>query len=428
MGYADYDVTLTVPTGWLVQATGTLKNPQEVLSAQTRARLDSARTSATVVRVVTDKDRADSVATNKGSGGKLVWKFHADSVRDIAWGTSPRYNWDVTRAIVDSASARPDTVQIDAFYRTEGKRSYWDEAARYGRHSVEFYSKQLWRYPYPHMSAFDGPVGCGGMEYPMMTCIGGQWDSTSMYEVVTHEIGHMWFPMTVGSDEKRYGWMDEGFTQYNQSQSMADFFKDFDDEKRNRDNYLQVARAGFEEPPMKPGDKYDTEYGFGVATYYKPASVLVALREMLGRPTFEKGFREYGQRWRGKHPMPADFFSTMDQAAGRDLSWFWREWFFETRTLDLAVESVETTGDSTTIVIENKGKAVMPVPLAITREGGKADSLTVPVEVWFDGAKRHVLKVAGVPKVTRVEIDPAHRYPDVNPVNDAWPQGRAMGR
>jgi hypothetical protein len=400
-----------------------------VLSTQTRARLDSARTSSAIVHAVTDKDRADSAATAKGNGGRLTWKFHADSVRDVDWGTSPRYNWDVTRALVDSASGRPDTVQIDAFYRTEGKRSYWDEAARYGQFSVEFFSKLLWPYPYPHMSAFDGPVGCGGMEYPMLTCIGGTWDSTGMFEVVTHEIGHMWFPMMVGSDEKRFGWMDEGFTQYDQSQSMDAFFKGFDDEKRNRDNYMQVARAGLEEPAMKYGDKYDSEFGFGVGTYFKPATVLVALREVLGRETFEKGFREYGRRWLGKHPMPADFFNTMDEAAGRDLSWFWREWFYETWTLDQAIDSVgPAAGDSTAIVIENKGKAVMPVRVGVTREGGKTDTLTVPVNVWFDGAKRYTLTVAGSPKVTRVELDPAHAFPDVSPGNNTWPRSRATGR
>lgn len=442
MGYADYDVSLTVPAGWLVEATGVLQNPGEVLSPQTRARLDSARTSAGVVHVVTDQDRADSLATVRSRGGRLTWHFKADSVRDVAWATSSRYNWDATYAITDSGAAgRPDTAMIGALYRTEGRRSYWDEATRYARYSIEFYSHLLWPYPYPHMTAVDGPDGCGGMEFPMMTCIGGTWpDSTAMYEVVTHEIGHMWFPMMVGSDEKRYGWMDEGFTQYDQSQSMDAFFKNFDDEKRNRDFYLQVAEADREEPSMKPGDRYDTEFGFGVGTYYKPASVLVALRTILGRDTFERAFREYGRRWLGKHPMPADFFNTVNDVAGRDLDWFWREWFYETWKLDQAVASVEPAGaaggagaDSTAIVLENREKAVMPVPLAITREGGRIDSVTVPVSAWWgpNGGeqKRYTLVVPATPKITRVEIDPAHALPDVDLGNDVWPRaGRAIGK
>ena len=129
---------------------------------------------------------------------------------------------------------RPDTALVQAFYRPEMRPSHWDQAARYGQHSVEFFSKYLWPYPYPHMTAVDGPTSCGGMEYPMMTCIGGQWDTLGMYEVVDHEIGHMWFPMLVGSDEKRFAWMDEGVTQFIQSQGMADFFKGYDDEAQNR--------------------------------------------------------------------------------------------------------------------------------------------------------------------------------------------------
>lgn len=181
---------------------------------------------------------------------------------------------------------------------------------------------------------------------------------------------------------------------------------------------------------MKPGDRYDTEFGFGSATYYKPASVLVALREILGRETFERAFREYGRRWRTKHPTPWDFFNTINDVAGRDLSWFWREWFFETWRLDQAIDSVGPAGhDSTAIVLENRGKAIMPVPLAVTREDGRTDRLTVPEDVWLDGTKRYTVKVAAAPKVTRVEIDPAHAFPDMNRGDEVWPRvGRPLGR
>jgi aminopeptidase N len=305
-------------------------------------------------------------------------------------------------------------------------RSYWDEAARYGRHSVEFFSKKLWPYPYPHMTAVDGPDGCGGMEFPMLTCIGGTYDSLTMYEVVTHEIGHMWFPMMVGSDEKRFGWMDEGFTQYDQSQAMADFFKGFDDEARNRNYYLRAAEAGYEEDMMKPADRYSSDPGYGVAAYWKPAAVLVALREVLGRETFEKAFREYGRRWLGKHPTPWDFWNTFDDVTGQDLSWFWKEWFFETWKLDQALDTVRTEGDSVAIVLENRGRIVMPAPLAITREGGTVDHVTVPASVWFGGERRYTLWVLGKPKVIKVELDPNHALPDVDRADQAWPRGGAV--
>ena len=427
MGYADYDVKLTVPAGWLLDATGTLENPTEVFTPQTRARLDSARTGTTIVHVITEKDKTDSVAMAKGSDGKLTWHWTARNVRDFVWGTSPRYVWDAARAVTDSANGKVSSSLVSALYRPESRRSYWDEAARYGRHSIEFFSKKLWSYPYPHMTAVDGPDGCGGMEFPMLTCIGGTYDSLSLYEVVTHEIGHMWFPMMVGSDEKRYGWQDEGFTQYDQSQAMADFFKGFDDEARNRDYYLRGSQAGFEEEMMKPADRYGNDQSYGVAAYWKPASVLVALREALGRETFEKAFREYGRRWLGKHPTPWDFWNTFDDVSGQDLSWFWREWFFETWKLDLALDTVKTEGDSAAIVLENRGKVLMPVPLAITREGGRVDHAMVPVNVWFTGEKRYTLKVAAKPTITKVEIDPDHGYPDINRGDEVWTRSGERG-
>jgi hypothetical protein len=424
MGYGNYDVSLTVPAGWLVTATGTLQNPDEALSPQTRARLDSARTSSEIVHVVTDTDREPGRSTTAGKDGTITWRFRAENVRDFAWGTSSRYLWDATNAAVGDANndGKPDTALVQAFWRPEERANHWDQSARYGRHSIEFFSKYLFPYPYPHMTAVDGPTSCGGMEYPMMTCIGGQWDTLGMYEVTNHEIGHMWFPMVVGSDEKRFAWMDEGLTQFDQSQAMADFFKGFDDEARNRMPYIDLAEVGGEVELMHHGDRYPNYQAYGVASYYKPATVLVALRGVLGRDLFHKAFQEYARRWEYKHPTPYDFFETFEDVSGRDLSWFWRTWFFETWRLDQAIDSVATVGDSLDVAIANLGKAPMPVHLVVTRSNGKADSLTVPVDVWLSGAKRTSVRVAKEPAVRTIEIDPAHEFPDVNRDNQRWPR------
>ena len=424
MGYGNYDVSLTLPAGWLVTATGTLQNPDEVLTPQTRARLDSARSATGVVHVVTDVDREPGRSTTAGKDGKLTWHFRAQNVRDVSWAASSRYLWDATNAAVGDANndGRPDTTLIQAFWRPEQRVNHWDESARYSRYSIEYFSKYLWPYPYPHMTAVDGPNSCGGMEYPMMTCIGGQWDTLGMYEVTTHEIGHMWFPMMVGSDEKRFAWMDEGLTQFDQSQSMDAFFKGFDDEERNRKNYIEAASSGDEVELMHHGDRFPSYNAYGVAAYYKPATVLVALRGVLGRDLFHKAFTEYGRRWRYKHPTPYDFFDTFDDVSGRDLSWFWRTWFFQTWRLDQSIDSVATVGDSVEIGIENRGRAPMPVPLVVTRAGGKVDSLTVPVDVWLGGAKRTTVRVAREPAVKSIEIDPGHDFPDVDRDNQRWPR------
>src|SRR3982751_5292242 len=266
MGYGNYDVALTVPAGWVVDATGRLQNPAEVLSEQTRARLDSAAHTDRIVHVVTETDREPGRSTTGVSKGKLTWHYRAENVRDVSWATSSRYLWDATSAVVGDVNGdgRPDTTAIYSLYRPEQRVSQWDQSARYSQHSIEFYSRFLSPYPYPHMTAVDGPTSCGGMEYPMMTCIGGQWDTLGLYEVTTHEIGHMWFPMIVGSDEKRYAWMDEGLTQFDQSQSMADFFKGFDDEARNRKNYLDFAETGGEVELMHHGDHFPNYPSYGV--------------------------------------------------------------------------------------------------------------------------------------------------------------------
>jgi hypothetical protein len=424
MGYGDYDVSLTVPAGWVVTGTGTLENAADVLTAQTRARLDSARSATGIVHVVGENDREPGRSTTAGKDGKLTWHFTAKNVRDFAWGTSSRYLWDATNAAVGdlNGDGRPDTSAVYSFYRPEQRINHWDQAARYGRHSIEFFSKFLWPYPWPHMSVVDGPNSCGGMEYPMLTCIGGEWDTLSMYEVVDHEIGHMWFPMMVGSDEKRFAWMDEGFTQFDQSQGMADFFKGFDDEARNRKNYIDLAEEGGETELMHHGDRYPNYNAYGVASYYKPATVLVALRGVLGRETFHKAFVEYGRRWLYKHPSPYDFFNTIDDVSGRDLSWFWRTWFFETWKLDQAIDTVTTVGDSLQVEISNRGKAPMPVILVVTRETGTPDTVTVPVDVWLGGAKRTSVRVAREPTVKKIEIDPANEFPDLDRGNQRWPR------
>jgi hypothetical protein len=424
MGYGNYDVALTVPAGWLVTSTGRLLNPTEVLSAQTRARLDSASHSKEIVRVVTEPDRTAGTSTTPGNDGKLTWRFRADTVRDVSWATSAKYLWDATNAVVGDANGdgRPDIAAIHSLYRPEQRVSHWNESARYSRHSIEFFSKFLAPYPYPHMTAVDGPTSCGGMEFPMMTCIGGQWDSTGLYEVTTHEIGHMWFPMMVGSDEKRYAWMDEGLTQFDQSQAMADIFKGYDDEAKNRRAYLNFAEAGGEIELMRHGDRYPTYGSYGVASYYKPATVLVALRGVLGEETFNKAFKEYVRRWLYKHPSPSDLFNTFENVSGKDLDWFWRTWFYETWKLDQAIDTVTTAGDSLEIVIRNEGRAVMPVELALTRTDGRVDSLAVPAEDWFDGERRRVVRAAASPAVKSIEIDPDRKFPDIDRSNQVWPR------
>jgi len=416
MGWADYDVALTVPAGWLIGATGEVKNANEVLTPAVRERLAAARRSPEVVHIVAEGDRGAGKSTTLGAGGKVTWLFDARNVRDFAWGTSDKYLWDATQA------AFGDTATINSFYRPSRVAWAWDQSARYAKHAIEFLSGFLWPYPYPQMTALDGVVSCSGMEYPMITCIGGQRDTLALYSVTVHEFGHMWFPMQVGSDEKRHAWQDEGLTRFNQAQAMRSFFGGYDLERIVRDAYLGFARSGDEVELMRHGDLYPVGTdAYSVASYQKMATNMVALRALLGDDVFMKAYREYGRRWTSKHPTSYDFFHTFDDVSGRDLSWFWRTWFYETWTLDQAITDVQSSGDSATITVEDRGLAPMPVRLAITRQGvTRVERREIPVDVWLRGERRATLRVSASPKITKVEIDPENAFPDIDRTNNRW--------
>ncbi|HEU5051120.1 MAG TPA: M1 family metallopeptidase [Gemmatimonadales bacterium] len=422
MGYGEYDVAITVPAGYLIGATGTLQNPDEVLSAQTRERLGRARTSDSVVQVVTAADQGAGKAT--ASGQRLTWRFRAEQVRDFAWGVSRRYNWTATRAVTGDADGdgAADTALIHSFWVAGENPGDWPQNARYGRFSIEFLSRFLWPYPYPQMTSIQGTPSCGGMEFPMITCIGGSgWNAANMFGVTVHEIGHMWFPMQVGSDEKRHSWQDEGLTQFNEGNAELEFFDQPESSTITgaQRAYIGLAQADREVELMRHGDLYPSYASFGVASYMKTAAILHMLRGMLGEETFMRAYREYGRRWQWKHPTPFDLFNTFEDVAGRDLDWFWRTWFYETWTLDQAVGRVSQAADGATIVIEDRGLAPMPAVVTVTYEGGRTEQLTVPVETWLRGARQATLS-APAGTVAKVEIDAAKHYPDVDRTNNVW--------
>lgn len=420
MGYADYDVAITVPEGWLVGATGTLENAAEVLPRASRDRLARARHGADVVHVVTAADRAAGQATARGAGGTLTWRFRAKNVRDFAFGTSDKYVWDATSAVAGdySGDGKPDTAAINTLYRPD--RTAWEQGARYTKYSVEFLSRFLWPYPYPHMTAVDGIDSCGGMEYPMMTCIGGTRDTSALFGTTLHETGHMWFPMIVGSNEQAHAWQDEGLTTYNTAQGSAAYRGQSDDASLFR-GYLFAINRMQEVELMRHGEQYPIVSGaYGIASYPKMASILRMLRGLLGAETFDRAYHDYGRRWTNKHPTPYDLWNTFNDVSGRDLSWFWRTWFYETWTLDQAIARVTLVGDSLEIVVEDRGLAPMPARVAVTRADGAVERLEVPVEVWLAGAVRHTLRVGSAATVTRVDIDPEGAFADVDRTNQSW--------
>ncbi len=423
MGYADYEIGITVPAGWLVAATGTLVNPQQVLTQQTRDRLARARQSDEIVHVVDYDDRAAGRSTLRGLDNALTWRFRAYNVRDFDFGTSARFLWDATTARVANRTGgtAPDTVDIFTFYRPEVVFPAWYRSAHYAQHSIEFLSRYLWSYAYPQMTAMEGPASCSGMEYPMLTCIGGPRDTLSLYSVIVHEFAHMWFPMQVGSDERRFAWMDEGLTRFNQAQGMQAYFRGYDRESIARDNYLRFAATDDELPLMRHGDLYPPgTSAYGIATYDKMATNTVALRALIGNDVFLQCYHSYGQRWVEKHPTPWDFWNHFNYCTNRNLDWFWRTWWFETWTLDQAIASVVPEETGLRVTITDKGTAPMPVRLTVTRAGGTTEQVTIPVEVFLSGSRRATTLIATGATVTAIEIDAQRAFPDIDRSNNRW--------
>ena len=423
MGYGDYDVRITVPAGWLIGATGTLQNADEVLSPDVRARLAQAMARTAPVQIVGELGRGAGVATARGTGGTLTWQYKATNVRDFAFGTSELYVWDATTAQVGSADEGMEhpRTQIHTFYRPNRTAWAWDQSARYAQHSIAFLSRFLWPYPYPHATAIDGVRSCAGMEFPMLTCVGGSRDTLALYSVIVHELAHMWFPMQVGSDEKRHSWQDEGLTRYNQGRAMQEFFRGYERENLTRESYITMARGGEEVALMRHGDQYPMDSrAFGNASYDKMATNLATLRGLIGERRFQAAYREYGRRWAGKHPSPWDFFYTFNDITGEDLWWFWRTWWWETWTLDQSIEEVRVKPGETTIVIADLGLAPMPVRLAIRQLDGSTRSLEIPVDVWLSGAARYEFTLASSSPIASIEIDPDRLFPDIDRHNNVW--------
>ncbi|MBW3628537.1 MAG: M1 family peptidase, partial [Gemmatimonadetes bacterium] len=383
-------------------------------------RLRLAERSDTVVHVVTAADL--SGATRAGPGQTLRWTFRADSVRDVAYSVTRASVWDAARTAVGDrdGDGSTDFARVDAIYRPTAFR--WAQAARYAQHSVRFLSQYTgFSYPWSHMTAVEGGgiIG-GGMEYPMMTLIGDYSTAgeSALYGVVVHEIAHMWVPMIVSTDERRYSWMDEGTTTFNENQARRDFFPGVDPLSSDRSGYIAAARGREEGEIMRRSDYHYPGAAYVVATYNKPALVLEALRGVLGEETFSRAYREFIARWAFRHPYPWDLWNTFENVSGRDLDWFWHSWYFETWILDQAVESVVSEGGGTRIVIEDRGKVPMPVLLSIRLASGEQLRREIPVESWLAGARSASITVPG--QVTQVEIDPELRFPDADRANNRW--------
>jgi hypothetical protein len=411
--YGSFDVSLTVPADMIVAATGTLRNPDEVLTAAQRARLARARTSDQTVAIRGKDEVGDPSSRPPTQSPTLTWRFTADSVRDFAWAAARHFIWD-------AVGVNGGRTLAMSFYPPSAEPQ-WKEATQYAKTALEYYSKQWSPYPYPVASNVNGIEG--GMEYPMIVFCRNRTDAEGLYSVTDHEFGHTWFPMVVGSNERLYGWMDEGFNSFMNHYSFPRKFPSapLPTARGVQETYLKNALSGDEQTIMSPADRMRTNENWRQALYNKPAVGLVLLRDHITSPErFDPAFREYIRRWSFKHPTPADFFRTMEDGLGEDLSWFWRSWFYTTDRLDQAVDSValsDSAGVISRVYLRNAGQMPMPVDLALLMDDGSTQRVRLPVEIW--GLRDRY--TALIPKqVKGVVIDPDGWYPDVDRSNNRW--------
>ena len=416
--YGDFTVDITVPAGYIVASTGTLLNPREVLTSAQISRLAQAVKSATTVNIVTLDEIRSGAARPRTSSTMLTWKFAAKSVRDVAWAASPEYLWDASgwNGMLAQAYYRPTAVDP------------WKDAADQTRMSLEEYSTRWFRYPWPQMSAVEGPIS--GMEYPMLVMEAKSSDKYDLYNVVTHEIGHNWFPMLVGSNERVYMWQDEGFNTFINTFSEARRYPEKGDQLQRaleeRQGVEGAMKAGVDKPIDVMPDRIDPRL-LGLSAYTKPSVGLQLLRqEIMGPEAFDDAFRTYIQRWAFKHPSPADFYRTMEDAGGRRLDWFWREWFKENPHFDQAIDTVVTQtaptgGQIVTVVYGNRARGVLPIHARFTYSDGSVENYDYPAEVWSTNTTHYMRRYTVSGKtLSRIELDPDKRLVDVDRTNNVW--------
>jgi hypothetical protein len=412
--YGDYDYSITAPANMTVAGAGDLQNPKEVLTPTQQKRLDEARSSDKTVMII-NPEEVGLPASHAGTG-MLTWHFKMMNTRDVSWTASTAFIWDAAK--VNLPSGRKCIAQSTYPVESSGNDS-WGRSTEYLKYSIEIYSAKYFEYPWNSAVSVSGVAL--GMEYPGIIFCLSNLKNGSLWGDITHEIGHNWFPMIVGSNERKYMWMDEGFNT---------FINEYSTEKFNNGEYFNSKRraangiAGMmirAKDPLMVAPEAINDYG---QYYNKTALGLDMLRNVvLGPDRFDYAFNEYIKHWAFKHPLPYDFFRAMNDAAGEDLNWFFQPWFFTTWKLDQAVQSVKYVKDDPAngalITLVNKQKMAMPVDLKVVQANGKTEIIHLPVNIWQRGGV-WTFVYPSTTAIQSLEIDPDHQMPDVDRKNNVW--------
>jgi hypothetical protein len=432
--FGNYDVRVTVPWNHIVDATGVLQNPEEVLTQTQRDRLTQAL-AGTEPQFILTADEVQTPASRPVHEGTLTWHYRAENVRDFAWVSSTTFVWDAAGYRYEPDG---DVIKLYSFYPRDAMPLWDSVSTRAIAQTMETYGRMAFRYPYPKATNVNGLAG--GMEYPMMAFCGMRPNPDGTYSpgvayalisVTIHEVGHNWFPMIVASDERKWTWMDEGLNSFLQHYAEADWEEGYPHMFGPAPGIVPYMRDPDQVPIMTASDLIHN--GFGPNGYAKPAAGLKMLREqVLGETLFDAAFSEYSQKWMFKKPQPADFFRSMEDGAGELLNWYWRGWFYTTHANDQALASVtsqsaeELLGDTERgqhyyrIQVDNEGGLVMPLQLGITYEDGTTELIKLPADIWRYDELSFTYGFFTDQAIAEVMIDPNEVFADINRDNNGW--------
>jgi Peptidase family M1 domain len=418
--YGNFDVNITAPANHIVVGSGELLNPSEVYTAEQMKRWSQASASDKTV-IIRGKDEILD-ENSRPKKDRLTWRFRILNSRDVAWASSKAFVLDAARINLPSGKK----CMAQSVYPSESEG--WARSTEYTKGCIEFYSKNIYEYPYP--AAINVAGNCAGMEYPGIVFCGWQDTGESLWGVTDHEFGHTWFPMIVGSNERKFAWMDEGFNTFINSLSTKDFNKG--EYFRANPNTFGMASSQFAglafgektQPIMTMPDALADQNAVGIMAYGKPAYGLQILREyILGEDRFDYAFKQYIERWAYKHPTPYDFFKSIEDGAGEDLGWFWRAWFYENWAFDQSVKEVlyidQDPAKGAVVTIENLEKMALPTVVEIETTDGTKTRVKFPIDIWNKGGSWTFKTETKLP-IRAVTLDPDRLLPDSNPKNNAW--------
>lgn len=393
--FCHFSVNITVPKNYLVWCTGSLLNGQSVLTDTYWKRLQQAEQSNDVITIIDSTDiHKNNITADKPM---LTWQYEADNVTDVAFAVSNHYMWQSSSLIVDSATRR--RTRVDAVFAPKHK-DYLDVVS-FAKKTVESMSFTFpkWPYPYPHETVFDG---LDQMEYPMMVNDNPLEEKEDAIELTDHEIFHTMFPFYMGINETKYAWMDEGWA------TIGEWLISPMIDTSIKDNYGVAPyenSAGTEEDlPITTLSTQETGTAYFLNSYPKPAFGYLYVKNMLGDQLFTKALHHYITLWQGKHPVPLDFFNSMNEGAGQNMNWFWKRWYYDAGVPDLGITGVKQRGGQFTVTVTNKGGKPVPVDLVLHYADSTTFTVHENVSVWKSGDSTVTFQFTAPRKITRFTL------------------------